>query len=89
MRKRKCIYVVPAHNNIISDISISNSGELLVSSSFDGSVKMWGTRDFRLLGTCLGHVGRVMSVDFSSDEKSVLSVGFDRTIKMWSHKDAL
>ena len=47
LRKKKCSYILPAHNQIISDVRLSASGELLASASFDGTVKVWGTRDFR------------------------------------------
>jgi U4/U6 small nuclear ribonucleoprotein PRP4 len=79
--------VLPAHLNIISDLQVSSSGELLVTTSFDSTIKVWGTRDYRLLQTLKGHEGKVMSCDFSPDEKHIVSAGFDKTIKMWSHKD--
>lgn len=47
LRKRKCVYVLPAHTNIVSDVCVSASGELLTTASFDGSVKVWGLRDYR------------------------------------------
>ena len=59
----------------------------MLTSSFDGTIKIWGTRDYRLLQTLQGHIGKVMSADFSPDEKHILSVGFDRTIKYWTHRD--
>jgi U4/U6 small nuclear ribonucleoprotein PRP4 len=54
LRKKKCAYVLPAHTNIISDARYSSSGELLVTSSFDGSVKVWGTRNYCLLANFQG-----------------------------------
>jgi WD40 repeat protein len=38
LRKKKCSYVLPAHSNLISDVTTSASGELLVTSSFDGKL---------------------------------------------------
>lgn len=88
LRKKKAAYVLPGHNNVVSDVRYSKSGELLLTSSFDGTAKLWGTRDYRLLTTMTGHVGKVMSADISpADESHVITGGFDRTIKLWAHRD--
>ena len=72
----------------MSDCRFSKSGELLLTSSFDGTIKIWGTRDWRILRILSGHDGKVMSADFSPiDEKHIVSVGYDRTVKLWAHKD--
>ena len=81
---------LPAHSNLISDLKFSSSGEVLLTSSFDGSSKIWGTRDHRLLKTCLGHFGRVMACDCSPDDSSAKNIrfttaGYDRTLKIWAH----
>ena len=88
LRKRKCSYCLPAHSNLISDLCYSKSGEMLLTSSFDGTIKVWGYRDHQLLRSLSGHLGKVMSCDFSPlDEKHIVSGGFDRTIKLWAHKE--
>lgn len=51
LRKRKGSQCLPAHSHCISDLHYSLSGELLVTSSLDGSVKVWRTRDHLLLKT--------------------------------------
>jgi U4/U6 small nuclear ribonucleoprotein PRP4 len=81
------LYTLPAHTSILSDLRYSKSGELLLTSSFDHTVKVWCARDFHILRTLAGHNGKVMSADFSPDEKHVISSGYDRTIKLWAHKD--
>jgi len=43
----------------------ANSGMYLVSSSFDGTVKIWSEGDWKLLKTLEGHEGKIMSVDIS------------------------
>jgi len=100
LRKRRCGSCLPGHSNCISGIAYSTSGEILASSSFDGSVKVWRTRDNALLRSlsstapAAGGVskasasggGKVMACDISPmDEKHVVSAGYDRTIKLWAH----
>lgn len=87
LRMKKTSYVLPAHSNVISDVRFSSSGELLLTSAFDGLLKVWGTRDFSLLRTLSGHTGRVMACDISVDERHFASAGYDRTVKLWAHKN--
>ena len=41
LRKRCCIYTIPAHTNLVSGVKFErNSGQYLVSSSYDGTAKV-------------------------------------------------
>ena len=87
LRKRAPLYTVPAHSALVSDISFSKvSGEILVSSSYDGAVRVWRTRDWKMLKELRGHDGKVMSVDISGEERHIATSGFDRTFKIWAHE---
>lgn len=100
IRKRKCMSCIPAHSNVISHVGYSKSGELLISSSFDGDLKVWRTRDNVCINTLTtansravsgycgtsNNAGKIMSCDISSDEKHIISVSYDRSIKLWAHK---
>lgn len=59
------------------------SGTILVSSSFDGTVKVWSSDNFVCLKTLQGHNDKVMSCDISSDGSMIISTGWDRTLKTW------
>ncbi len=39
------------------------NGEFIVTSSYDGTAKIWTTRDYDLLKILAGHAGRVMRLD--------------------------
>ena len=68
------------------------TGELLVTGSYDGTVKVWSARDFSPLATLRGHDNKVTAVDIAAApmgcgsalaEAAIVSVSFDRTIKVW------
>jgi len=76
---------IPAHSNLITQLRYdTNNGESLVSSSFDGTAKVWSTRNYKLLTTLRGHEGKVMASDFVYGGKGVVTVGYDKTLKLWS-----
>ncbi|GAA6002493.1 hypothetical protein JCM10207_001149 [Rhodosporidiobolus poonsookiae] len=64
------------------------SGSFLVSSSFDGFVKVWSADDWQLVRALSNdQQGKVMSVDVSSDARFIASGQGDKTIKLWSTPD--
>ncbi|GMF15270.1 unnamed protein product [Phytophthora lilii] len=61
LRQQKCSYMLPAHSNLVSDVRFSpGSGELLLSASYDSSIKLWRTRDWKLMTTLRGHDGKLV-----------------------------
>ncbi|KAF1773855.1 U4/U6 small nuclear ribonucleoprotein Prp4 [Phytophthora cactorum] len=59
LRQQKCSYMIPAHSNLVSDVRFSpGSSELLLSASYDSSIKLWRTRDWKLMTTLRGHDGK-------------------------------
>jgi U4/U6 small nuclear ribonucleoprotein PRP4 len=87
---------IPAHNNIVTSLRFDARGEALCSSSFDGTVKIWNCRSWKLLNRLQGHQGKVTSADMmgmagrDSDDRrvrsrhAVVTAGFDRTVKLWT-----
>uniref|UniRef100_A0A7S2RZL0 Uncharacterized protein n=1 Tax=Rhizochromulina marina TaxID=1034831 RepID=A0A7S2RZL0_9STRA len=91
LRKRACAYTVPAHMGLVSELRFLQHGlgEALLSTSFDGTIRVWGTRDWRKLADLSGHEGKVMGGDFERGGKAVFTVGYDRTLKKWSSDSLL
>lgn len=90
LRKRaQPAVVLPAHQHLVSDVKFvpdARAGaEVLCTSSFDGTIRLWRTRDWRLLRELRGHEGKVMSVDVSlfHNQLTIFSSGYDRTVKQW------
>jgi len=93
LRKRRQFASLPAHSRLVTqlrfeqrgpgrgdDLGVSG-GEYLVSSSFDGTAKVWSARDWKMLATLRGHAGKVMGAGILKD--SIVTCGFDKTLKLW------
>lgn len=81
---KQCSYMLPAHSNLVSSVRYNHNGECLLTSSFDGKVRVWSCRNWKMLTSLTGHEGKVMGADWAADKRGVISVGFDRTLKRWA-----
>jgi U4/U6 small nuclear ribonucleoprotein PRP4 len=81
LRKRKQAASIPAHSGLITKIKFDETGEYLASSSFDGSIKLWSCRNWKVLKELQGHEGKVTGIDLNKNV--VVSSGFDKTLKLW------
>ena len=55
-----------------------------MSSSDDGTIRIWDTNGYKLLRILEGHTNKVKSVDFSSDNLLLASGSCDKSINIWS-----
>ncbi|KAI9017821.1 WD40-repeat-containing domain protein [Gaertneriomyces semiglobifer] len=60
------------------------TGSCLVSSSYDGTCKIWTDGDFKPVKTLTGLEGKVVCCDISADAKYVGTASWDRTFKMYA-----
>ncbi|KAI9783534.1 MAG: hypothetical protein M1839_003704 [Geoglossum umbratile] len=67
----------------IYSIAFSPDDKLVVSGSFDKTVRLWDTSTGAQLQTFQGHSNQVYSVAFSPDGKLVASGSWDETIRLW------
>ncbi|KAI7833669.1 WD40-repeat-containing domain protein [Kickxella alabastrina] len=78
LRKMACVYQIPAHKSMVTDLRFSHSiagaegGHFLVSASNDGLVNVWSTGDWKLQKSLPGHVGKVLGVDVAPDSSCIL-----------------
>ena len=82
---------IPAHSKLLNQLKFDPlNGESLLSSSFDGTARIWSTRNWKMLKTLKGHEGKIMGSDFVNVNGSVnggygiVTGGFDKTIKLWT-----
>eukprot|EP00923_Selenidium_pygospionis_P015978 GHVN01027958.1.p1 GENE.GHVN01027958.1~~GHVN01027958.1.p1 ORF type:complete len:585 (-),score=106.39 GHVN01027958.1:478-2232(-) len=85
LRRRKCTNTVLAHTKLVSDCLFEPlDGRYLMTSGFDGVVKLWSSLDYSCTQTLQGELNsKVMSADVSENGKMISAVFFDRTWKLW------
>ncbi|MFV2068280.1 MAG: hypothetical protein ACC645_15010, partial [Pirellulales bacterium] len=74
---------IDAHNGTARSVSWSPDGAELATAGADGSVKLWGARDGRLLNVLRGHHAGALSVKWRSDGGRLASASADHTVKIW------
>jgi WD40 repeat protein len=61
LRKRNIEYTIPAHTNLVSNVKFEpNSGEYLISSSYDNTARIWAAKTWLPLATLSGHDNKVL-----------------------------
>lgn len=85
LRQHKCVYTIAAHTNLVSKVRFQpDHSNYLVTSSYDGTAKVWAHPAWGPLKTLAGHEGKVMGIDVSPDLKYIATVSYDRTFKLWA-----
>ncbi|HNZ39874.1 MAG TPA: FlgD immunoglobulin-like domain containing protein, partial [Candidatus Latescibacteria bacterium] len=75
------------HTDGVTSVAISPDGQTIVSSSLDGTIKVWRLLDGAILRTLAGHTGYVMSAAITPDGNTIISGGADKTVKRWRLSD--
>ncbi len=81
-RWRQSGRVIKAHDEVVRRVAISPDGRLLLSASFDTSVKCWDLATSRELRTFTRHRNRVYDVAFGPDGRAY-SAGMDGAVWAW------
>ncbi|GBL98961.1 WD repeat-containing protein 5 [Araneus ventricosus] len=81
----KLVDAIKAHNQDVSAVKFSNSGELLASCSWEPVINLWTINDnsFSLETLMTGHRAGVSDIAFSSDDRQLASASDDQTVKVW------
>ena len=69
LRKKACIYTVPAHTKLVSDVKFEEEfeGRVMLTTSYDNKCKIWSTGDWVLIRTLTGHENKITSVSVTKD----------------------
>jgi WD40 repeat protein/predicted Ser/Thr protein kinase len=82
--KVKLCRTLTGHKDIVESIAIAPNGEIIVSGSYDGTIKLWSLRTGELQNTLKGHNNRITCIAISPDGQTIASGSYDQTIKLWS-----
>jgi serine/threonine protein kinase len=72
------------HTQSIWSIAVDRKGETLVSSSQDGTIKLWDLITGRLTRSFAAHADTVRSLSLSADGQTLASGNGDNTVKVWN-----
>jgi len=77
------VRIIAEHLGPVASVSFSPDGELLVSDSWDKTIKIWDRFATQPLFTFSSHAEAVYSVIFSPDRRNLASGSDDCTVKIW------
>jgi WD40 repeat protein len=72
------------HENWVNDIAFHPNGNILVSGSFDNTVRLWSTATGSILAILKGHTFHINEVAFSPNGKFIISAARDKTLRAWN-----
>ncbi|MCX6583292.1 MAG: NACHT domain-containing protein [Candidatus Aminicenantes bacterium] len=71
------------HSSDVLGCVFSPNGNLVLSASEDGSLKLWDQKSGREIRSFHGHNDKVTCCAFSADGKKVVSGSWDNTLRLW------
>lgn len=75
------------HTALIKHVAFNRRGDLLVSTSEDGTVRLWNTTDPREPIVLSPGIGFVFAAEFSLDDKLLVAVAQDGNVALWDVRD--
>jgi uncharacterized protein with WD repeat len=72
------------HDKAVSSVTFSPDGKLVVSGSYDNTLKLWKAENGQLVRSLEGHGKAVLSVAFNPNGKFIVSGSDDNTLKLWN-----
>jgi len=80
----KMVKRLVGHNHFISDVCVSSDRRYALSSSWDGTLRLWNLETGHTTQRFVGHKKDVLSAAFSPDNKQIVSSSRDHTINVWN-----
>lgn len=76
--------VLNGHSHFVSDLDLSSDSRFALSSSWDGTIRLWNLKTATTRKCLMGHNRDVLSVAFSPDNRQIASGSMDKDIKIWN-----
>lgn len=74
------------HIDVVKSVHFSPDGKQVVTSSFDGTARVWDAGTGKNVSTLRGHRDRVITAAFSPDGNQVVTASEDKTARVWDAK---
>jgi len=84
LRSTVSLPALRGHNHFVSDVVLSTDGQFALSSSWDGTLRLWTIATGKCDRRFTGHTKDVLSVAFSEDNRQIVSGSRDHTVKLWN-----
>ena len=87
--RQSCVYLqnIPAHSDPVTCVDFNKDGSMMLSSSFDGLVRLWDTETGKCLRTIIDNNNPPVSLaKFSPNGKFVLTGSLDGQLKVWDYE---
>jgi periodic tryptophan protein 2 len=87
LRTATLVDVLNGHTGPISSLAFSPFGALLVSGSWDTTVRVWDIFERKGSVDALNHASEVLSVDFHPNSKEVISTTLGGQVYLWQAEE--
>jgi WD40 repeat protein len=77
------VAVLSEHTGPVKSLSFSSDGALLVSGSWDKTLKLWDIQTGGVVKTFYGHNNWVLSISISTNCTTIASGSWDNTVCLW------
>ena len=74
---------IPAHADLIHDLTFAPDGKMLATCSYDRLIKLWDIATGNEIRTLKDHSDAVYGIAFRPDGKLLASAAADRAVKVW------
>lgn len=85
----KKILDIRGHKTLVKSIAFNSSGDRLVSSSEDYTVRIWSLKTGEQLLVLAKHTSAVNSVQFFGNDQYILSGSYDKNLIIWGYRNSL
>ena len=77
------IRTLEGHSDWVNGCAFSPDGKLIVSASYNSTLKVWDAMTGEMLRSLVGHSSSVIGCAFSPDGQLIVSASWDSTLKVW------